>query len=185
MFKRVATVLVLVSLGALAVGRRLPAQAPPGARPPAGAGAAMNPPPPVDPAVKALMEARLAAAREAYEFEIQRYTHTMTAPSADTADWSKRWMEDQLALANSPAEALVAIRDHVDRVKRLEGIVKANVEAGQGRPSDASKARYHRIDAELTFAEAKAAYPGVVIPAPAASTPTPAATPAPPPAPPR
>jgi hypothetical protein len=184
--KRLA--ILLTSLGVLVASQGLIAQQPGGevrqpVRNPARSTTGNRA---VDPGIKALIEARLATAREVYESDIQRYQGFVAPPSDDTAVWSRRWMEEKLQLNPGPAETLASIWDHLERVKQLEAIAEAYARNGQGRKSDALKMRYYRLEAEQLLAEARAAHPGVPLPSPKESRVAPAPIPRrPPPAPPR
>ncbi len=121
---------------------------------------------PVEPAIKALIEARVETAREVFKQEIERYEHTLTIFPDDTSVWSRRWMEEQLRLSPKPAEKLAAIQAHLERVKRPERIADQYAKIGQGRVSDALKAKYFRLEADQLLAEAQVTHPNVPLPAP-------------------
>jgi hypothetical protein len=162
----------LASVGILAAGAGLLAQQPGGVAAGLRGGEPDRPATkdhaPVEPAIKALIEGRLRTAREVFEEEMGRYEHTLTLFSDDTSVWSRRWMEEQLRLSPKPAERLVAIQDHLKRVKRLEIVAQQYAKTGQGRISDALKAKYFRLEAEELLAEAKASHPNVPLQTPKA-----------------
>jgi hypothetical protein len=116
---------------------------------------------PVDPAITALIEARLATAREVFEQEMARIEQTLPPFPDDISVWSRRWMEEQLRLSPNPADKIAAIQAHLERSRRLERIAEQYSKSGQFRPSDALKARYFRLEAEQMLAEARATRPGV------------------------
>jgi hypothetical protein len=116
---------------------------------------------PVAPAIKALIEARIGTARGIFELEMKRFEDALTIFPDDTSVWSRRWMEDQLRLGPKPAEKLAAIQAHLERVKRLEKIADQYARTGQGRTSDALKAKYFRLEAEQMLVEARATQPDV------------------------
>ena len=116
---------------------------------------------PVDPAVNALIKARLETARDVFKHEMDRYENTLTLFADDTAVWSRRWMEAELRLSPTPTEKLAAIQAHLERVKRLETIADQYAKAGQGKTLDALKAKYFRLEAEQMLAEARATQPNV------------------------
>jgi hypothetical protein len=115
----------------------------------------------VDPAIKPLIESCVATAREIFQHQMKQYEDTLTAPPDDTAFWSRRWMEDQLRLGLKQADGLAAIQAHLERVKRLEKIAEQYAKTGQGRPSDALKAKYFRLEAEQMVVVARTMYPNV------------------------
>ena len=116
---------------------------------------------PLDPAVKALIEARLTTAREVFEQEIARIEQTLPPFSDDTSVWSRRWMEEQLRLSPKPADKLAAIQAHLERAKRIEKSTEQYAKTGQFRTADALKAKYFSLEAEQMLAEARATQPNV------------------------
>ena len=118
----------------------------------------------VDPTIRALIEARVATAREVFEREMSRLENVTPISYEDTATWSRRWMDEELRLNPGPAETLGVIRDHLERVKRVEENASGYARAGQGRVADVLKAKYFRLEAEQRLAEARALYPGVALP---------------------
>lgn len=106
-----------------------------------------------------LLEARIETAREIVTKDMERLQH-MGAIGSDVLDqipvWSRRLMEDRSRLAATPAERLTAIRDHRKRMIVLERLIGKVAVAGQGRVSDALKARYYRMEADQFLTEAGA-----------------------------
>ena len=162
-FKLVAVAVLF--LGILTVGAGLLAQQTGGgdvgrrnAKPdqPAASGLAA-----IEPAVNALVKARLETARDVFKHEMERYEHTLTLFGDDASVWSRRWMEAELLLSPNRAEKLASIQAHVERVKRLESIAGQYAKTGQGRASDALKAKYFRLEAEQMLVEAQATQPNV------------------------
>jgi hypothetical protein len=123
-------------------------------------------PSPVDPATRALIEARIATASEIYNGEMTRHEQTNGLPPDDTPMWSLRWMEDQIRLNAGPAETLAAIQAHLERVKRLEGLLDGYARTGQGRFTSPLRAKYFRLEAEQMLAEARTAHPQLSLPTP-------------------
>ena len=150
----------LVSFGILEVGAGLLAQQTkvgPGERSEQPKQATRTGAAPLDPAIKALIEARLATAREVFEQEFARIEQTLPPFPDDASLWSRRWMEEQLRLSIKPADRLAAIQAHVERARRLEKITEQYGRTGQFRTSDGLKAKYFRLDAEQLLAEARSA----------------------------
>jgi hypothetical protein len=112
----------------------------------------------VDRAINALIEARLAAAREVFQQEIARIEQTLAPFPDNTSVWSRRWMEEQLLLSPRPADKFAAIQTHFERTERVEKITEQYAKTGQVRTSDALKAKYFRLEAEQMLAEARASH---------------------------
>ena len=183
MTRRNVTAVTLVTIGILTAGAGLLAQQTGGrgaGRDPAAVdkGSAS-----ADPTIRALIEARVATAREVFEREMSRLENVSPISYEDAATWSRRWMDEELRLNPSPAESLGEIRDHLERVKRVEENASGYARAGQGRLADVLKAKYFRLEAEQRLAEARAQYPGVALPPPKAAQRERAPAPAPPPPP--
>lgn len=149
-------VAALVSLGGLALGAAPLAQQPGEAGRPAKEG----------PAGKALVEARLAIARDAYEVGMALWRRGR-AELTEAPDWSRRWMDEELRLATAPAARLAAITAHLERVRTIEQIAAARKEAARGTDLDILKARYYRLEAEEMLADARDNPGGAATPRPA------------------
>ncbi len=153
-------VAVVASLGMLAAGSGLLAQQGAGQKPGGG-----KPLPPLDPAIKQIIEARIETAREFYEATMQRIVMTtVSSIPEDMANWSRRWMEEELRLRTAPVERLVAIHDHLERTRRLEEMTKNYAATGQGRSEDALKVKFFRLEAEEMLLEFRSAHPDVTLP---------------------
>ncbi len=137
----------------------------------------------MDPAVKSLIEARIATAREVFKSIMLRCENAPIPLPDDTPAWSRRWMEDQIRLGLDPVGKLSAIQDHLERIRRLESIKEQYAKAGQGLFEDVLKMKYYRLEAEQMLAEVRAANPGVTLPRPKAAERKPEAAPQPPPPP--
>jgi hypothetical protein len=139
-------VAVLASLGGLAMGAALLAQQPPGAPAPTAKEGLTG---------KALIEARLATARDVYHGGINLWQHDR-ADLADAPLWSRRWMDEELRLAADQAARLAAIAAHLDRVRSIEKVAESRKAAARGTEVDVLKARYYRLEAEEMLADARA-----------------------------
>jgi len=169
----------LTALGIFAVGAHLVAQQEGGK-----GGAVPKALGPLDPAIRSLVEARIATAGEVYRGEMARYENTNMAPAEDLAMWSRLWMEDQLRLRPGPAGTIAAIQAHLERATRLEELLDGYAKTGQGRSTAPLKAKYFRLEVQQMLAEFRAAHPEIPLPAskvapkPQATTPNPPAPPA-------
>jgi len=117
---------------------------------------------PMDPTVKALIEARLAVAKEVFETTMQRHKETFAKGVLDDmAVWSRRWMDEQIHLDPNPIKNVAAIQDHLERTKRIEAMVDNYAKTGQGQAEDTLKVKYFRLEAEQMLAELRIVNPGL------------------------
>ncbi len=123
----------------------------------------------IAPAIKALIDARIATAREIVQSQMQRAESSVAAPADDTAEWSRRWMDQELRLRIDPAARLAAIADHLERTRRLEQIAQNLAGSGQLRHADELKAKYYRLEAEQMLSEVRATDGNNPNPAPASN----------------
>jgi hypothetical protein len=126
-----------------------PAATTPHAKPGAGPAAAAS---------RANAQARLKAARRAYEGMLAAYKveATMALDTEYLFRWSHRWAEAQLQLAASRKERLAAVEAHLDRMKRLDQMIQGQLRVGVGRRFEGSKAEFYRLDAEDWLARVRA-----------------------------
>jgi hypothetical protein len=71
--------------------------------------------------------------------------------------WSKRVLDAELDLSGNEAERLAALAAHLTRTKRLEEVAKDLHARGAVSDLEVLEAEYHRYDAEVQLAEARAA----------------------------
>ncbi|HVW00388.1 MAG TPA: hypothetical protein VHB77_08610 [Planctomycetaceae bacterium] len=114
-----------------------------------------NPEPSASNVPRKILEERVAAARAIYEQNLFRYRGGETIPS-DLFEWSENWLEAELPLAETPADRVRILQNHLDRSRVVEKIAKAYFTTGQGRQSDAMAATYFRLGAEVRLFEAGA-----------------------------
>ena len=155
MAKLTVIVVALAFLGVLALGTGLIAQQR------TGGGVDR-----MDPAIKALIEARIEVAIEAYETTMEP---PGDAPLDDMPVWSHRWMDETIKLyPNNPSKRIAATQDHLDRIRGLEAIAEGRAQAARGRRADILKVKYYRLEAEQMLAELRIINPGLFPPKPAA-----------------
>ena len=102
-----------------------------------------------------LLEERLTTARSCYELALVRYQQGQ-AEQGDLLIWSENWLQSELQLEPKPAERVQSLRNHLDRVRNVERIALARVEAARGHQSDALAEKYYRVGAEIRLIEAGA-----------------------------
>jgi RNA polymerase sigma factor (sigma-70 family) len=130
------------------------------ARPP-GAPAAVRPPD--DRARKTAAAARVETARSAVDALMDRLMQNMPDDKASKfrvfdaiPTWSRRLMEDRVRVAGDRAARLAALREHRDRMKKLETLYTELMqgESGQLWSTDVLNVKYHRLEADQLLAEA-------------------------------
>jgi hypothetical protein len=101
--------------------------------------------------------ARLQAARKVYKGLGER--KLVDARDSDFEKvylWSRRWMDAEKELAVKKADKISAVQGHLDRMKKLEGVVKALLEGGLATSYDPPVAEFYRLEAEQWLAREKA-----------------------------
>jgi hypothetical protein len=101
---------------------------------------------------------RLEAARKVYEGISQRARIDPNA-SLDPdklALWSRRWMEAERDLGDTKEEKIAAVQGHLDRMKKLEGLVKAMRQSALVTPMEVAAQEYYRLEAEQWLTQARA-----------------------------
>jgi hypothetical protein len=110
-------------------------------------------------AMTELLEARLQAARKAFE----GYTEALKIRTAQWRDsserlyrWSRRILEAEQALAKDPAGRSRALKGHLDRMADLEKRSETFLRVGGALRADVDAARFFRLEAEVWIAQEKA-----------------------------
>jgi hypothetical protein len=111
--------------------------------------AAPNDPPKPSP----LAEARYQAALKQYEITWSYYQQARI-DSFQVYVWSRFVLESRRELNNRPADRIVALKDHLDRMKKLEALVLKVRRLGFTRSSDVGASEYYRLEAEHWLAQA-------------------------------
>jgi hypothetical protein len=101
-----------------------------------------------------LAQARLKAAGEVYEGLKQEYG-VGRARGESLILWSAHLLEAELGVAATKAERLAPLQAHADRMKEYEKQTKVRFDAGQVTPTDLSKVKFFRLEAELRLAKEK------------------------------
>jgi uncharacterized protein (TIGR03067 family) len=96
---------------------------------------------------KELLQKRVDAARKVFEQNLVRLKEAQGLPS-ELFGWSERWLEAELALAETPDARAKALREHLDRTREVERTTVNYAKIGQGRQTDADAATYYRLEAE-------------------------------------
>jgi hypothetical protein len=99
-----------------------------------------------------LAELRYNAARKQFEL-IWQYYQQSRVESFDVYVWSRLLLDANKAVAVKPDQRVAAFEQHLDRMKKLEALVKKVRRLGFGRSSDVGASEYYRIEAECWLAE--------------------------------
>jgi hypothetical protein len=101
-----------------------------------------------------LAEARYNAALKQFDL-IWQYYEQSRVESFDVYVWSRLLMDARKGLSDRPDKRIAAYEEHLDRMKKLETLIKKVRRLGFGRSSDVGASEYFRIEAEYWLAEAK------------------------------
>jgi len=100
-----------------------------------------------------LAEARYRAAVAQYEITWSYYQQARI-DSYQVYVWSRLVLDARRELGETKADRLIALEDHLARMKKLEELVVRIRRLGFGRSYDFGAAEYYRLEAELWLARA-------------------------------
>jgi hypothetical protein len=103
---------------------------------------------------KELLEKRRDAARTAFNQKMQLIRMTVEPLRVELCEWSKHWLEAEMALSEKKEDRLKALTDHLNRVAAIEHATADFARKGVGTQADAEAATYYRVDAEIRLLEA-------------------------------
>lgn len=106
--------------------------------------------------VSGLAETRLSAARKQYE-ETWQYYQQARIESYQVYVWSKLILDCQREMTEKPAERVIALEEHLVRMKRLEALITKVRRLGFGRSYDVGASQYYRLEAEFWLMREKTA----------------------------
>ena len=106
------------------------------------------------PSSKILLDELVAAAKAEWEARLNDYNAGRGTPTLMLA-CSKRLKDAELKKASSPEGRLIALKQHLDRLRVLINIAKARFEAGKLVYADMLEVSYARTEAQLELAEAE------------------------------
>jgi hypothetical protein len=113
------------------------------------------PAPPTDlPQLSTLAQARHTAALKQYE-ETWSYYQQARIESYQVYVWSKLILDCRREMAEKPADQISALEEHLERMKKLEVLIKKVRRLGFGRSYDVGASEYYRLEAEHWIALAK------------------------------
>jgi hypothetical protein len=103
----------------------------------------------------AVAQEKLAVVREEYEARRKEFLDGRGTVEYFEA-CSRRWLQAELDLADTPAAVVAAYDRHWVMMKEMEDINKARNDAGRIPPQDYLEAKYYRLDAEFHLLQAQA-----------------------------
>ena len=101
-----------------------------------------------------LAEARYNAALKQFDLTWQYFQQSRVG-SFDVYVWSRLLLDARKGVSVRPDKRIAAYEEHLDRMKKLETLIKKVRRLGFGRSSDVGASEYYRIEAEYWLAEAK------------------------------
>ena len=101
-----------------------------------------------------LAEARYNAALKQFDL-IWQYFQQSRVESFDVYVWSRLLLDARKGVSDRPDKRIAAYEEHLDRMRKLETLIKKVRRLGFGRSSDVGASEYYRIEAEYWLAEAK------------------------------
>ncbi len=101
-----------------------------------------------------LAEARYNAAVKQFDLTWQYYQQNRVE-SFQVYVWSRLLLDSSKGVSVRPDRRIAAFEEHLDRMKKLEALIKKVRRLGFGRSSDVGASEYYRIEAECWLAEAR------------------------------
>jgi hypothetical protein len=101
-----------------------------------------------------LAAARYNAALKQFDL-IWQYYQQSRVQSFDVYVWSRLLLDASKGVSDRPGKQIAAFEEHLDRMKKLEALIKKVRRLGFERSSDVGASEYYRIEAECWLAEAK------------------------------
>ncbi len=122
------------------------------------AGLSIAPAAPDDPPKPSpLAEARYQAAVKQYEITWSYYQQARI-DSYQVYVWSRLVLDAHRDLSQKPADRIVALEEHLARMKKLEELIRKVRKLGFGRSSDVGASEYYRLEAEHWLVQARAGH---------------------------
>ncbi len=107
-----------------------------------------------EPALPAnLAKVRYEAALQQYEL-MWAYFQQNRTDSSEVYFWSRLVLAARTDLGGAPADRVAALKDHLERMKKLENLITRIRRLGFGLSSDVGATRYFRLEAEYWLAGA-------------------------------
>lgn len=101
-----------------------------------------------------LAESRYRAAVAQYDITWAYYQQARI-DSYQVYVWSRLVLDSRREMGGAPADEIVALEDHLARMKKLEALVLRIRRLGFGRSYDVGAAEYYRLEAEHWLARAR------------------------------
>ncbi|HLN28925.1 MAG TPA: hypothetical protein VK395_14355 [Gemmataceae bacterium] len=108
------------------------------------------------PTVQKLADARVTAARKAYEETALLYREARTRDVDRIYLWSRRWLDAQRDAAKGKADEEAAYAGHWNRMKAVEDSVKNRLRSGAAAAIEVPAVEFYRLEAEIWLSQARA-----------------------------
>jgi hypothetical protein len=105
--------------------------------------------------VRALLQEKRDAAKAAFDANFQLVAQGKKSLDLDLLAWSKRFLDADLEIAESPQERVAALELHWLLARKLEIETAVNVASGRLHTELLFQTRYFRIEVELAYAKEK------------------------------
>ena len=105
--------------------------------------------------ISALAEARYRAAVKEYELTWSYYQQARI-DTYQVYVWSRLVLDARREVGQTPADHIIALEDHLARMKKMEELVQRVRRLGFGRSYDVGATEFYRLEAELWLARATA-----------------------------
>ena len=109
-----------------------------------------------------LARAQAAAAKKAYELNLQRIQSGVGAPKVlgldfeKTCFWSKHWLKAELVLIEKKSDRVKAHEAHLERMKSMESLLQKFTKAAAfSANAELAAVEYYRLEAEIMLNKAK------------------------------
>jgi hypothetical protein len=99
-----------------------------------------------------LAQARYQAALDQYEL-IWSYFQQNRTDSFQVYYWSRLVLDAHRELGQAADDRIVALKNHVDRMRKMEELIRKIRRLGFGLSSDVGATRYYRLEAEHWLAQ--------------------------------
>jgi hypothetical protein len=105
--------------------------------------------------MKSLLEARHEAAATEFHWRWRRFVEGKEMQST-LIEACLRLLEAERELSDRKADGLTVLKNHLERVREIEKIVKLKLEAGSAAFQDMAEATFRRVQAEIWIERQKA-----------------------------
>jgi hypothetical protein len=107
-------------------------------------------------ALARLSKQKLDSARKTYEVLWSDYREGFRISDDTLYRWSLRWLEAERQLYKQPADQIVALKEHRDRMVELEKLIQRVRQVRQATINEVSATEFYRTEADIWLMQANA-----------------------------